>query len=223
MRSRLEATWAAFFDEMRIDWEYEPVDMDGWIPDFAIWMMSRQGSDRLTPEPMYVEVKPIWDLKGGLAQKAIADMDRNRVTGLLVGNSVQDRRLGWVRIQCTHDCDYITCDFDDSKDKYDCRHERVHTSEDCEREVRSLYAGVLPGGFDWSEEREQFTALAGAGQAQCPLRLHVAHDATADWVNRTACCDWWSDGFDGDETEVVACLKKMWARAKNRAQWRPPT
>lgn len=35
-RSRLEAHWAAFFDEMNWDWIYEPFDMNGWFPDFLI-------------------------------------------------------------------------------------------------------------------------------------------------------------------------------------------
>ncbi len=45
-RSRLEATWAAFFDQMGWRWEYEPFDMDGWLPDFVL-----EGS-------LLIEVKP---------------------------------------------------------------------------------------------------------------------------------------------------------------------
>jgi hypothetical protein len=47
-RSRLEATWAAFFDAAGLSWAYEPIDLDGWVPDFALWLN----------EPVYVEVKP---------------------------------------------------------------------------------------------------------------------------------------------------------------------
>lgn len=47
-RSRLEATWAAFFDIEGLPWAYEPVDLDGWVPDFALWL----------ERPVYVEVKP---------------------------------------------------------------------------------------------------------------------------------------------------------------------
>lgn len=36
MRSRLEARYAAFFDELNWPWEYEPVDLDGYIPDYII-------------------------------------------------------------------------------------------------------------------------------------------------------------------------------------------
>jgi len=47
-RSRLEARWAAMFDLMGWDYEYEPFDLKGWIPDFAI--MGEPG--------MLVEIKP---------------------------------------------------------------------------------------------------------------------------------------------------------------------
>jgi hypothetical protein len=33
-RSRLEARWAAFFDLAGWRWQYEPIDLAGWIPDF---------------------------------------------------------------------------------------------------------------------------------------------------------------------------------------------
>ena len=35
-RSRLEARWAAFFDQVGWKWDYEPFDLDGYIPDFLI-------------------------------------------------------------------------------------------------------------------------------------------------------------------------------------------
>lgn len=49
-RSRLEARWAAFFDQAGWRWEYEPIDLDGWAPDFAL--VGAEG-------PLMVEVKPI--------------------------------------------------------------------------------------------------------------------------------------------------------------------
>lgn len=35
-RSRLEARWAAFFDLAGWKWEYEPIDLHGWTPDFRV-------------------------------------------------------------------------------------------------------------------------------------------------------------------------------------------
>lgn len=36
MRSRLEARWAAFFDQLKWPWVYEPFDGAGYIPDFLL-------------------------------------------------------------------------------------------------------------------------------------------------------------------------------------------
>lgn len=47
-RSRLEAKWAAFFDLHGWPWEYEPFDLNGYIPDFLLQFK----------KPMIVEVKP---------------------------------------------------------------------------------------------------------------------------------------------------------------------
>jgi len=35
-RSRIEARWAAWFDMVGWSFEYEPIDLPGWIPDFII-------------------------------------------------------------------------------------------------------------------------------------------------------------------------------------------
>ena len=47
-RSRLEARWAAFFDLIGWEWVYEPLDTNGYIPDFLI-----RGA-----YPLFVEVGP---------------------------------------------------------------------------------------------------------------------------------------------------------------------
>lgn len=48
-RSRLEARWAAFFDLAGVHWVYEPIDLNGWAPDFLLNVNA----------PVYAEVKPI--------------------------------------------------------------------------------------------------------------------------------------------------------------------
>ena len=45
-RSRVEARWSAAFDRMGWQWEYEPIDLDGYIPDFLVSM----GGPRLLVE-----------------------------------------------------------------------------------------------------------------------------------------------------------------------------
>ncbi len=52
-RSRLEARWAAFFDLLEWDYEYEPVDFKHWSPDFLI-----NGYDGIK---LYLEIKPYID------------------------------------------------------------------------------------------------------------------------------------------------------------------
>lgn len=53
-RSRLEARWSAFFDLCGWRWEYEPFDLNGWIPDFVLLGKERR---------LLVEVKPIFTLQ----------------------------------------------------------------------------------------------------------------------------------------------------------------
>jgi len=53
-RSRLEAKWARVFDILGENWEYEPIELNGWIPDFVL-----AGGEK----PILVECKPIIDGK----------------------------------------------------------------------------------------------------------------------------------------------------------------
>jgi hypothetical protein len=36
-RSKLEARWAAFFDLIGFTYDYEPFELNGWIPDFILY------------------------------------------------------------------------------------------------------------------------------------------------------------------------------------------
>lgn len=49
-RSRLEAKWAYIFDKLGWEWEYEPIDLNGYIPDFILTNFH---------EEVLVEVKPV--------------------------------------------------------------------------------------------------------------------------------------------------------------------
>jgi hypothetical protein len=53
-RSRLEAKWAAFFNCMKWKWAYEPLDLQGWTPDFGLWIKQWY---------ILVEVKPYNDVE----------------------------------------------------------------------------------------------------------------------------------------------------------------
>lgn len=61
-RSRLEARWAAFFDVVGWEWDYEPVDLHGWSPDFRVTFPCRH-SECSGSHTLLVEVKPYTNIK----------------------------------------------------------------------------------------------------------------------------------------------------------------
>ena len=61
-RSQLEARWAAYFDRRGIAWEYEPVQFNGWMPDFRLV---------LNGDGVYAEVKPVTEFPMDVAQRIL--------------------------------------------------------------------------------------------------------------------------------------------------------
>lgn len=125
-RSRLEAKWAAFFHLLSTQrivrrWEYEPLDLGGWSPDFYVdfeW-----GS-------VLVEVKPISEFHPATADKLLAN-DPEFCDLLLVGLSpwidtvminerlslnmygVDKHILGWMYSRHADDWFMRSCDYAD--------------------------------------------------------------------------------------------------------------
>lgn len=110
-RSRLEARWAAFFDQLQWKWEYEPCDFKGWIPDFLL-----HGAMRV-----FVEVKPVEEFPRNIAD----EIDRSGCEDecLIVGRCPlfnEDQYyshavLGWLRESYelwpeNHDASMVSCD-----------------------------------------------------------------------------------------------------------------
>lgn len=60
-RSRLEARWAAFFDLIGWKWEYEPIDLKGWTPDFLVTFPCNH-SECSGNHTLLVEIKPYFNL-----------------------------------------------------------------------------------------------------------------------------------------------------------------
>lgn len=101
-RSRLEARWAAFFDLNGWRWQYEPIDLDGWTPDFVL---------KGAANDMLVEVKPIdWannvgpeqilqhaDIRKALNHRKDATIsDGLKTEILIIGNGPQWVDRDWV-------------------------------------------------------------------------------------------------------------------------------
>jgi len=61
-RSRLEARWAAFFDLAEWEWQYEPIDLVGWTPDFYVKFPCSH-SECNGYHDLLVEVKPYFTIE----------------------------------------------------------------------------------------------------------------------------------------------------------------
>ena len=61
-RSRLEARWAAFFDLAAWKWDYEPIDFEGWSPDFRVEFPCKHSECRPS-HVLFVEVKPYYSIE----------------------------------------------------------------------------------------------------------------------------------------------------------------
>ncbi len=95
-RSRLEARWAYLLDLLDWKYEYEPYDLNGWIPDFSIY-----GANELL-----VEVKPNSQLVEFETKKLITAMTGTEKEGkeiLLLGSTIFERgevfsgpAIGWL-------------------------------------------------------------------------------------------------------------------------------
>jgi hypothetical protein len=91
-RSRLEARWAAMFDLLGWKYEYEPYDLEGWIPDFVLF-----GSGEIL-----AEVKPYSLLEEFDTVKIINALKETEKWGkeiLLLGSSIWGSYpsiLGWL-------------------------------------------------------------------------------------------------------------------------------
>ena len=83
-RSRHEAAWAAFFDELSLRWSYEPTDLNGYIPDFDLLFSKR---------PLLVEVKPLEE-DVELAKSKIECSGWDGDSAIVV--SGESRFVGWM-------------------------------------------------------------------------------------------------------------------------------
>lgn len=88
-RSRLEARWAAFFDLRDLKWDYEPIDFNGWIPDFVLRpIVAGEVVD------VHAEIKPIFDpMPDEIGYEKAVKHSRNMWV-LLLGAAPLDFQIG---------------------------------------------------------------------------------------------------------------------------------
>lgn len=94
-RSRLEARWAVMFDALGWAWDYEPLDLQGYIPDFIL-----RG---VFAEPLLIECKPFLEVDERVVQHCTKIM-RSGWTGpaLVVGSVLfpHNGAIGIGRMYC---------------------------------------------------------------------------------------------------------------------------
>jgi hypothetical protein len=118
-RSRLEARWAAFFDELGWHAEYEPCDLGAWSPDFALWGCRQE-------DPHLAEVKPITEWHRATARKmadAVGD-EGGYVLLLGLGPKVSygSCRIGWLGVPAEYEYQWTEAIIElDDQDRPDLR------------------------------------------------------------------------------------------------------
>ncbi|MCD6539286.1 MAG: hypothetical protein J7K37_01075 [Candidatus Omnitrophica bacterium] len=91
-RSRLEARWACMFDLLGWKYEYEPYDLNGWIPDFIL----------VGDTEILVDVKPYTTLKEfeecelDKIMKAIKGTEKYGKEILLLGCTIFEKAECWA-------------------------------------------------------------------------------------------------------------------------------
>lgn len=196
-RSRLEATWAAFFDECRWEWEYEPLDLNGWMPDFI-----------LTPgkQQFLVEVKPITALDWLQAEPYLSKLEKSgsSIPIVLVGCSLFDGELvdfslGWMWRSLTGD---------------DIEHfENTEWPDHPGWETTELGFCNACGAVAFCER-----SYEGLGRSSCcdtqamcePGRFHICKEL---WPRDPS-------PLGRKVTTGKLTISSYWARAKNAVQWR---
>jgi hypothetical protein len=99
-RSRLESRWAAFFDLAGWAWEYEPIELAGWAPDFLVTTPTGRLYAEVKP---YLEIDdfhdhPAWSMMDGAYDPAPAVFGNSPVTTSWRTGSVLALVPAWDRL-----------------------------------------------------------------------------------------------------------------------------
>lgn len=194
-RSRLEATWAAFFDNCGWRWEYEPMDFRGWIPDFIL----------IGKMKVLVEVKPIISQDSQLERSIDEALPNHQLIGnehvelLIVGSfPIFDEHndqayIGWLS-ECD-DCQLISDD------------DRIPSEHEC---CGYGWWELAPLGFWAGSENKINNVNASPG---------FCHEAGSFTDRMTGCYD---GGCYGQNRlyDSFRFFKFAWSDAKNQTQWK---
>lgn len=201
-RSRLEARWAAFFDQLGWPFEYEPYDLGSWSPDFLL-----RGASR----PILVEVKPIVAPDLAVCQKMADAANATDFTGelLLLGVSPDIEHLDWPHVSS-----WLGWLEDGPDPWFDCdaTEEDRRRQEDGERIIRELQ-GTLEAVAPYRYQAQRFEpcwSVLAPGD-----RIDFCHPINAFMGRMTG-------AWDGDhhvDERAARMAKPLWEAACNAVQW----
>lgn len=208
-RSRLEAKWACFFDLLNFSWEYEPIDLNGWIPDFILKIS----------DPLFVEVKPV---------KTLDELEQYYEKTILSGYKGEVLFVGSI-INAFYDTNnyeigrLLLCDnesYNSIKDFEIINERKNYGAEDCLIKIGDKYFnknddnavlfGCYYNGYDKSfdksknHEKTKYGIVAECGSFHCRV-CGEHYKAGPSW-----------DVLYKDE------INDLWKKATNIIQWRRP-
>lgn len=198
-RSRLEAKWAAMFDLLGWSWEYEPIDLPGWIPDF------RLGATGLLFEVCPRSTIPEHIAKitaSGWRERMILLTDEfRRVTNETVGDDViavgdvlyRGTRVNGGRAQTR---------LVDGEIVEDIPQGAIVTEGFYGHDTAVLHAGIVPGRGPYPESNPTEWCLS---------------DSICDYT--CAVCGK-HDKYHPSEPDTATRLIALWREAGNRVQWK---
>lgn len=206
-RSRLEARWAAMFDLLGWAYEYEPYDLNGWIPDFVL--MGKRN--------VLVEVKPILGDFDSEPRELDEVATKIRRALNVQWHPLPEMERGRASCECW-------------PSSLQCQEAIVLGAspfiEHKHRIGAGTYAPTYAFGFGWWARECAFSSCMGGGNSVAVLIGHPREDPGVDTKKWDFCSmegDWGGRLFGGHKCwQGTDVLPGMWAEAGNIVQWKRP-
>lgn len=207
-RSRLEARWAAFFDLLGWQYQYEPFDLGEWSPDFLLTGHGARGCH--CSRNVLVEVKPITGFDSEVALKMWhAAREKGRDESLLLlgvaplwereewqRNLPEGLHLGWDILSPQDNAVYDGCE------------------PDCAMFV--VWADAFGVIADMSLTMGMHGELTGFREISSFFyNRSTPEEGLSEMGRANLLADAFTRKFQGDH------LKETWAEACNAVQWTP--
>jgi hypothetical protein len=222
-RSRLEARWAAFFDLLGWEWEYEPFDLKGWIPDF---LLKGHGAlphfDQVNSEGVLVEVKPCSSFPCPIAEEidraGVPDQFEAMIVGrtIPVASSVETSdgyAIGWMK-------------GNPAPWQYKAGMRPIWGDAVCQIFADEDEWDAANGAVDLYHSKDwRLSCDPGFEDSKDYIAPNDSHGRLR---SRTSKFLWWglTDMPRGDEVHLPGAFKckllPLWREAGNRVQWRSP-